>query len=389
MKRRYGNRGTRNGWRRAPRPPRTGLTLIELMIVLAILAIMVLAVSTMLASARQTVKNSQTLIKANAQARAVAAVLRADIQALCKDGFLAITWRRATFSMEKRAHQTGKEVTVTLPHLIFTSVGSFRSKLDPYLVGSAARVEYGLGYDVDDLDTDNWGDDYVRELMLYRRAILQAAGSSESEYDGWSVYDKDRWFMAQYNQNLPEAREKVIAKRIFRGWTVTNQREPAILDAPDITLPILCHYDYVFVSASGRSFANHPWAYVIGNVTDMNIEWTDGSRESDGSGLRWFGGYDPDTGEWAARDASWRAKNAAYQDENLNEDAPEFAGSYSGAWRNYDADRKGLGYYSQEDMYCAMWTTRKRDKWPRAIKITLTIGEDPSRTYEIIIDIPR
>ena len=52
---------------------RTGFTLIELMVTLAIVALMVLAAGRMLASARKAVTDSQTLIKANAQARTFAA----------------------------------------------------------------------------------------------------------------------------------------------------------------------------------------------------------------------------------------------------------------------------------------------------------------------------
>lgn len=68
-----------------------GVTLVELLVAVMILVIMILAFSAILSQGEMVVTTSQRIIRANAQAAAIAQVFRRDITSITTDGFLRIS----------------------------------------------------------------------------------------------------------------------------------------------------------------------------------------------------------------------------------------------------------------------------------------------------------
>ncbi len=327
--------------------PRTGrgLTLIELIVVLAIVAMMVLASTKMLADAQEAVRISQSTIKCNAKARAASGRLRDDLRSLARDGFLAITYRQATYrTVDNVVH------TKVFPHLVLMTVGTHQS-LTGNSKANASRIEYGIGYEIDNNDTTNSADDVVRHLILYRRAVL---------HDPYGGQDQEQWALAEYGENIHRMRW-IIARRLFKGLERVSENynrygaEDPVIRAPAIELPVMSIYDI--------RLRDDVWSYMIGPVPEMKIQW--GRRDASGQRILW---YDKDT----PFDPQWSSKNSDYQDLNKAEDAPEFIDSQFGT-----------------DMYCALWTPRKMDNWPDAIRIELHVGKDPTQTYEIILNVAK
>ena len=95
-----------------------GVTLVELLVAVMILVIMILAFSAILSQGEKVVTTSQRVIRANAQAGAIAQVFRRDITSITTDGFLHISG-------------TNK------PALLCTSLGPFVARNPP---GGAADV---------------------------------------------------------------------------------------------------------------------------------------------------------------------------------------------------------------------------------------------------------
>jgi len=97
--------------RATPYPTRRarGVTLVELMVAVMILVIMILAFSTVLSQGQAVVTASQRVIRSNAQAAAVAQVLRRDIASITTDGFLYINGSGT-------------------PALLFTAAGHFMAR---------------------------------------------------------------------------------------------------------------------------------------------------------------------------------------------------------------------------------------------------------------------
>ena len=67
-------------------------------------------------------------------------------------------------------------------------------------------------------------------------------------------------------------------------------------------------------------------------------------------------------------DSSWDSRDAAHQDSNPTQDRPEFE--------------------SSTGVYCALWTFRKKDNWPTALRIQMELGAPPRR-FEAIVDLTR
>ena len=316
--------------RRRIRNLRAGLTLIELLVVLAVVALMVLLVGKMVADAKETVGFSQALIKANAQARAAAEIVRDGLQSATKDGYLAIVIRRETHTIN------GKSVTKDFPYLVFSGVSTFRSKCGTFegrnvVRTNGARVEYGLGLECD-RDSGQ-----PRGMMLFRRAILHLTNNQYLP-GMWVVKDVDVFSISEHFADLHSA-HRTITNRLFNNSIKTHR----------VYLPVTDMYDIQ---------DDEPHVYMIGDVTDLKIEW---GRATDTGRMVWYGKDDP-------RDAGWANKNKTSQDTSPTEDWPEFTNG--GA-------------------YCALWTRRNMNNWPDAIRFELTIGDDPSRTYEMIMSIPR
>ena len=140
-----------------------GLTLIELLVSVTILVIMILAFGTILSQGQKVVTRSQRIIRANAQAAAIAQVFRRDVASITTDGFLHIGSGDA-------------------PAMVFTSVGSFTSQtssLDPTPQANAAVICYSGG---NDSSTGAQGKILCREAHL----LTKPAGAP-----AWNVTTSD------------------------------------------------------------------------------------------------------------------------------------------------------------------------------------------------------
>jgi len=114
-------------------PARRGLTLVELLVAVTILVIMILAFGSILSQGQALVSKSQRMIRANAQASAVAQVFRRDVAAMTSDGFLYV----------------GNDDT---PALLFTAVGPYISHVESIAglppTANAAVISYNAALDL-------------------------------------------------------------------------------------------------------------------------------------------------------------------------------------------------------------------------------------------------
>ena len=287
-----------------------GMTLMELMVSLAILAIMILMANSLLVRSRRTVRLAQDTIKANANVRAATDRLRADLASATNEGFLAIVY-----------------YPDDTPHLIFTTVSTYRSVLDP-LSANACTIDIGLTNDADQ--------------VLWRRARLHDATTPGM------ANDHVNWALVGYRMNLLQPRT-VIQNILSPAAPIPME----LTKPPTMTLPVMNLQD-----AAGI------WPYMIADVQELKIQWTDGTKNADGR-LVWYDRDNPKRGDWPTRDAN-------SQDASLNENAPEY--NFSGANVN-------------PQVYCALWTFRKKDNWPKAIRFELSLG-DPARLYEVVVRLP-
>lgn len=215
------------------------------------------------------------------------------------------------------------------PHLIFTSVSGFRSMVDTNAANNAAnaaRVGFGLTGDPAE--------------VLYRRAMLQGTADSAD--------DHERLSLAFYRANTQTPRTD-IADLLFSNNQIGGiDYLGVVTNPPAITLPAL-----------NLTHIAGLWPYMTGEVSDLRIQWT--RPDPDSGQLVWYDKDAPLTG-------AWKSRNAAHQDSNPTEDWPEFQSS-TGA-------------------YCALWTFKKKDNWPTALRLQMELG-DPTRRYELIVDLTR
>lgn len=240
------------------------MTLMELLVSLAILSIMILMANSLLVSARRTIGLAQDAIKANANVRAVAGRLRADIAGATKEGFLAIAY----------------DVN-DIPHLVFTAAGTYRSVLDAS-VANAAVIDFGLTNDTNN-DTNR---------VLWRRAWLQDPNIPQVTND-------------RYPGPL------AVWRNIAETRTLIRARLGLFTLQPALTLPV-----------NGLAAAQGLWPYLIGDVQTLKIQWTDGVPDADGR-LTWYDSKNPyrlDTNG----NPVWPRVDASLQDLAPVEDLPEF-----------------------------------------------------------------
>ena len=132
-----------------------GVTLIELLVAVLILVLIILAFSRILSQAQLVVSRSQRTIRANAQAAAIAQVLRRDVAAITTDGFLYIG-------------------SVDAPALVFSAVGPFTARTSGLtdVRANAAVICYSAG---DDSSTGTTGKVLCRKAHLLAKP--EGAGS--------------------------------------------------------------------------------------------------------------------------------------------------------------------------------------------------------------------
>ena len=319
--------GAAGGRRRRRRSPSAAgaVTLTELMVAMGVLVLIIGVFNSLMVTCQRVVKVSQGTIKTNAEGRAVMLRIRADLQGLTKEGFLAITYREVA---------PGEEL---VPCLIFTSVSGFGSMVDT-TNANAARVDFGL--------TGSAAD------VLYRRAVLQVPDDPANTDD---ADDHEALSLAFYRVNTQTPRA-IIAAILFSDSNIGGY--PAVVtNPPEINLPEIDQPPINLTDIAGL------WPYMTSGASNLRIQWT---RPHPVTGrLVWYDSQRP-------FDDAWTGRGFADQDSNPTEDWPEF-----------DLD-------PGNEVYCALWTFKKKDNWPTALRIQMELGEgDSPRRYEVIVDLTR
>ena len=218
------------------------------------------------------------------------------------------------------------------PCLIFTSVNSFQSLQEMNRYANAARVGFGA--------TGGAAD------VLYRRAVLQVPDDASTVVTD----DHEALFLAFYRANTQTPRTD-IANILFQNVTIGGLTYQAVVtNPPAIDLP-----------PTTLAQIKQLWPYMTSGAMNLRIQWT---RPHPITGrLVWYDRQRP-------FDSSWYAvgRDAADQDSNPTLDRPEFQ--------------------SDTGVYCALWTFKKKDNWPTALRIQMELG-DPPRRYEVIVDLTR
>ncbi len=302
-------------------------TLVELMVSMTILTAIILVVSTLLTNAQRAVNLSQSTITADADARTVVERIRADLAGLTTEGFLAIY-----------TDTNGRQ------HLVFTAVGPYKSMIDS-TIANAARIDYGR------TGTSN-------KNVLWRRATLLNAESaaattndhekiSLAEYKVWSRKDFD---YALYNEVVGPPRQY--------DWPVGGTVWfDCFTNMPSIPLP-----------PNSLADLEKLWPYLARPCRNLKIEWADGECDATTKMLIWY------NSDAAKKPDDWKNRDAVYQDTHPSQDAAE-----------YNVELAAGG-----ERYCALWTYRKKDNWPLALRITFELGTgETAQTYEVIVDLPR
>ncbi len=305
----------------------SAFTLVELLVSISILTAIILVVSTLLTNAQRAVNLSQSTITADADARAVVERIRADLASLTTEGFLAIYT-----DIDGR------------PHLVFTAVGAYKSMIDS-TIANTARIDYGR--------TGNSG-----KNVLWRRAMLlnaESAAVTANDHEKISLADYKVWGRSYFDYALYN---EVVGPPRQYDWPVGGLVWfDCFTNTPSIPLP-----------PNSLADLENLWPYLARPCRNLKIEWTDGECDATTKMLLWYNSDAP------KKPDDWKNRNAAYQDTHLSEDAAE-----------YDVEFDAGG-----ERYCALWTCRKKDNWPLALRITFELGTgETAQTYEVIVDLPR
>jgi len=351
----------------APAGARAGaFTLIELMVSVSVMVLMALYAGSFMVQISKTINTSEATLTANANMRAAADRLRQDVSSVTQDGFLAIVTREVSTSV------SGVTYRRLVPHLVLTSVGTYRSLLDGVFADSA-RIDYSLtnfGYKVDDRGTADANDDIVYSV-LFRRAFLLDAGSPTAN-------DHERMALEYYRANPQLVSGNVVLSPLVRHFLSTymvpnrqyvftypdgsQETFLSMTTPPALTVPPLTLAD-----------VNTIWPYMIDEVAELKIEWTDGTRDASGK-LNWYGqGPDPNVPA-RARNPQW-TQVAAVQQDMLAAPLPEF---------NLNAAAGG----GATPLYCALWTFKNKADWPKALRVEMLVGSPPQR-HEVIVGLVR
>ncbi len=361
------------------------MTIVELLVSMAVLVIMIVMANMLVVQARRSVRLAEDVIEANADARVVADRIRADLAGITKDGFLVIGTREATF----RDPQSGNDVIAKVPFLAFTAVGTFRNTTGQ-VIGDAAQIDYGFGTVWYDNGTPgDTNDDFIGPPVLCRRAIILNPDINlphpvDTQQLSLSSY-RQRWFkmfldvgVLQYDPPFYSPRKVIndfwlcyLPELLQSNGGPWPDDRP--LRAPEMRLPVRTLQD-----------AGDVWPHLIGDVRSFSIQWTDGARNGRDE-LMWYGmdSHSP-SGEPGAGAPEWTKRAAIIQDVPplAGENLPEYNMNVS--WDRSDANQPD----DQDPLYGALWTYRKKDNWPKAIRFRMELG-DPPRLYEIIVDLPR
>jgi len=351
------------------------------MVSVTILIVMILMTNQLLSASRKTIRIAEDAIKANADARAVADTLRNDLAQLTKQGFLAITY----------LYDEGTKQSY--PHLVFTAVGDYTSRLKTSVTAKAALIDYGVvaktqQYLANGNETKNLNDPPLSPPVMWRRARLLNSGygnmavpqpadlvvnpNMTGTFDAASLMD-----MCNLDKDsLTQASMFNMIIALAGAETSTNAYGyPGYQDAPRMVLP-----------PTNLTQVNNTWPFLVSDVLGLTIQWTDGSRDPATGGIRWFDSGDNDS--FSGRDANspfdplWWKRDVAFQWNNPGFSVPEY---------NITACVPAGSYPGNVNQYAALWTFRKPDNWPKALRVELKVSmgvDSPPRTYEIVIELP-
>ena len=175
------------------------------------------------------------------------------------------------------------------------------------------------------------------EQILWRRAILLDPTNN-------SQYDHEQIALADYRA-WPRAFINFVLYNNSGGYNYNGINFPCFINPlENIAIPPITLED-----------VNNLWPYLASPCTELKIEWTDGSL-SDGK-ITWYGPDNP-------KDSNWDTHGPT---DNTIEYA-NFAGKY-----------------------CALWTWENKDNWPKALRITFTLGNKNLTkfyTYETVVYLP-
>ncbi len=328
-----------------------GLTLTEMLVSTGVLALIILIAAEMLASTQATIHEAEKAADLNADARAVADRLRRDLMKITQDGLLLV--------MIDEQYR---------PRLVFTAVGVHRSLCDSQVTANAARIAYGLYRNYKDTPKDP-SDDYN---ILYRQAILLDPKSPA----GSSGYQNDHERMClSYVHMEPRFAAGAVTSWLYsmkqQLYSITGKFSPDGVTA----LPYVANVPWTAQSVipelqfpiNNLDDVNRLWPYMVSGVTEMKIQWTDGSVDGQGR-LQWF---DRDH----ARDQQWRQKIPAFRYLPNSPYTPEYA---------FD-----VGYWLPDPVYCALWLFDRKAVWPKGIRVQFKVGPyGQERKYDVIVDLP-
>ncbi len=220
-------------------------------------------------------------------------------------------------------------------HLVFTAVGPYRSmtETDAPTIANAARIDYGLTGDADKIL-------WRRAFLLNGEGITVTAGDREKiSLADYKVWDRAGIDAALYNAGGTY------------NWPIGNPFD-CFITSPSITLP-----------PNSLSEVRGLWPYLARPCSNLKIYWTDGT--TDANGMIWYGD-NGGLGDVNPKESDWADKVPA--DDTIEYNAGDAA----------------------NPRYCTLWTHRKKDNWPLALRITFTLGTgETARTYEVIVDLPR
>jgi type II secretory pathway pseudopilin PulG len=374
------------------------MTLTEMLVASAVLSMMILMVGNLLAQSRQTVKASQVAIRANAEFRAFADQFRNDMAHVSADGFLGIMYTPDT--------KPGATVIPGQPRLVFTAVGNYASLYDPGLSANAARIDYGMTY-----TTSTNASGPITRLdpkIFWRRAILLVPPATVGIGKTPLTVNSDNPPPTVAQRPLLAGNNAVIVADVIQNASLAMFRTYQFPQTPRSVLAVSnsntnSNWSTLYGAVTPQPFdpaspdiqtrvtdgklpvgtvlaAQNLWPVALRNVTLAKIQWTDGQVNAAGR-LSWYDRDNPrdppSTSSPTATDG-WMGKVALSQDPinagDVGMDYPEFSG------------KMGLPAYPNN--YMALWTFRKKDAWPKAIRVQVIAGGS-GQTYEVIADLPQ
>jgi type II secretory pathway pseudopilin PulG len=292
-----------------------GLTIIELIVAVAIMVIMILVFGMILTQSQKVVSGSQKIMQSNNTAAAIANVIRNDLRKITKNGFLCIT----QYDGDDR------------PYLLFTTAGLVRSKLLNY-TATGGLSTYGF-------TDDSSGN---RNILFHQGWVGIKFNPDGFHYDAFvdAGFIKDVINVGLEDiQKMPRVDINTFINLLYSDGPIPK----------DNTLS--CRPETL-------SGLNDAWQFLTDEIVNLNIMWTDGTRDLATNELYWYG-----------ISSSENADNANSKDSATDEPSDEWDGLvFAPGVAEFDA---GGGDYR------ALWTRHDQNNWPTAIKIKFKI-RDPN-----------